>query len=128
DGEAVLANPMLKPTPEESTALQRLSARQRRTVVTRARPAKGTPNLPLENADVIDVVLPPAGKAATPRAGSEAAYAAVARKYPDKCFFVSCDLNPSTKLGKAAALVPPGHSIELSIQELAGSLIADGLS
>jgi deoxyxylulose-5-phosphate synthase len=37
-------------------------------------------------------------------------------------------LNPSTKLGKAASLVPEGHSFELSIQELAGSLVTDGLS
>jgi len=67
-------------------------------------------------------------KPVTPRAGSELAYAAVAKKYPQNCFFVSCDLNPSTKLGKAAALVPPGHSLELSIQELTGTLVADGLS
>src|SRR4030095_1417595 len=39
-----------------------------------------------------------------------------------------CDLNPSTKLGKAASLVPPNHSFEMSIQELAGSLLTDGLS
>ena len=41
---------------------------------------------------------------------------------------MSCDLNPSTKLGKAAALVPAGHSIEMSIQEQAATLMTDGLS
>ena len=62
------------------------------------------------------------------RAGSEAAYAAVAKKHPSRCFFVSCDLNPSTKLGKAAALVPASHAIELSIQEQVATLVTDGLS
>ena len=36
--------------------------------------------------------------------------------------------NPSTKLGKAAALVPAGHRFEMSIQEQAATLMADGLS
>jgi transketolase C-terminal domain/subunit len=62
------------------------------------------------------------------RSASEAAYAAVAKKYPASCFFVSCDLNPSTKLGKAAGLVPPHHQFEMSIEEQAASLMADGLS
>ena len=62
------------------------------------------------------------------RAGSEAAYAALAKKYPSQCFFVSCDLNPSTKLGKAAALVPRTHQFEVSIEEQAAALICDGLS
>jgi transketolase N-terminal domain/subunit/transketolase C-terminal domain/subunit len=128
DGQSVLENPMLKLTDREAAALQALQSMPRRTVVTRARPPKGTPNLPLTDADVKDIQLPAAGKPVTPRAGSEAAYAAVAKKYPDRCFFVSCDLNPSTKLGKAASLVPPGHSFELSIEELAASLVNDGLS
>ena len=128
DGAIVLSNSMLQLTPDESSALQDLKSRPPRTVLTRARPAKGTPNLTLADVDVKDIALPPVDKAVTPRAGSEAAYAAVARKYPDRCFFVSCDLNPSTKLGKAAALTPPGHSLELSIQELTAALVADGLS
>jgi transketolase N-terminal domain/subunit len=128
DGQAVLANPMLQMSAEETQALQNLKAGSPRIVVTRARPAKGTPNLPLTDADVKDIALPPVDKAVTPRAGSELAYAAVAKKYPDRCFFTSCDLNPSTKLGKAAALVPAGHSLELSIQELTASLVVDGLS
>ena len=50
------------------------------------------------------------------------------RSMPTQCFFVSCDLNPSTKLGKAAALVPAGHHFEMSIQEQAATLMTDGLS
>ena len=128
DGQATLAGPMLQLSAEESAALQSLKTKAPRKVVTRARPAKGSPNLPLIEADVKDIPLPAADKPVTPRNGSEAAYAAVAKKYPDRCFFTSCDLNPSTKLGKAASLVPSNHSFELSIQELAGSLVTDGLS
>jgi transketolase N-terminal domain/subunit/transketolase C-terminal domain/subunit len=128
DGAAVLGNPMLQISAEEEAALQALKSRPPRIVVTEARPASGSPNLPLTDADVKDISLPAADKPVTPRAGSEAAYAAVAKKYPDRCFFVSCDLNPSTKLGKAASLVPRGHSFELSIEELVASLVTDGLS
>jgi transketolase N-terminal domain/subunit len=128
DGQAALAGPMLQMSAEESAALQNLKAKSPRKVVTMARPAKGSPNLPLLDTDVKDIQLPGVDKAVTPRNGSEAAYAAIAKKYPDRCFFTSCDLNPSTKLGKAASLVPPSHSFELSIQELAGSLLTDGLS
>ena len=128
DGQATLSNPMLLLTADEESALEALKAKPSRIVVTNARPAKGTVNLPLTEDDVKDVELPPAGKPVSPRAGSELAYAAVAKKYPDNCFFVSCDLNPSTKLGKAAALVPANHSFEMSIEELAASLMADGLS
>ena len=41
---------------------------------------------------------------------------------------MSCDLNPSTKLGKAADLVQPTHRFEMSIEEQASALMADGLS
>jgi transketolase C-terminal domain/subunit len=72
--------------------------------------------------------LPGPDKPVSARAGSEAAYAALARKYPEACYFVSCDLDPSTKLGKAASLVAPSHRFEMSIQELASALMANGLS
>ncbi len=128
DGQATLSNPMLRLTAGEEAALESLRSKAPRIIVTSSRPAAGTANLPLTADDVKDVPLPPAGKPVSPRAGSELAYAAVARKYPKNCFFVSCDLNPSTKLGKAAALVPPNQSFEMSIQELAASLMANGLS
>ena len=128
DGTAALSNPMLQLTAEERRALERASQQPTRTVITTARPPKGTPNLLLSDADIAGIQLPPPGKAISPRAGSEAAYAAIAKRHPDRCFFVSCDLNPSTKLGKAASFVPAGHQFELSIQEQVASLINDGLS
>lgn len=128
DGAATLANPMLQLTADESAALAALEAKPKKTVVTTARPAKGTPNLPLTSAEASTIALPGTDKWVSARAGSEAAYAAVAKKYPEKCFFVSCDLNPSTKLGKAAALVPSTHRFELSIEEQAAALVADGLA
>jgi len=128
DGGAALANPMLKMTADEEAAMESLKSKPQRIVVTNARPARGSVNLPLDPLDVQEIQLPPVGKAVSPRAGSELAYFAVARKHPKNCFFVSCDLNPSTKLGKAAAAVPANQTFEMSIQELAASLMADGLS
>jgi deoxyxylulose-5-phosphate synthase len=43
-------------------------------------------------------------------------------------FVVSADLNPSTKLAKAVAMLPPGNHFEMSIEEQAATLLADGLS
>ena len=128
DHAAALANPMLQLTAAEKAAVDRLRQQPKRIVVSKARPKKGSPNLVLASADVAGIALPGTDKAISARAGSEAAYAAVAKKYASQCFFVSCDLNPSTKLGKAAALVPPGHSLEMSIQEQAATLLTDGLS
>jgi transketolase C-terminal domain/subunit len=82
----------------------------------------------LSASDVGAIALPAPDVSVSPRAGSEAAYDAVARKYPDRCFFVSCDLDPSTKLGKASARVPRDHRFEMSIQEQAASLVANGLA
>jgi transketolase N-terminal domain/subunit/transketolase C-terminal domain/subunit len=128
DAAKVLGNPMLQLTADEQAALAALKAQPARIVVTEARPAKGTPNLVLTDADVSGIVLPGTDKPVSARAGSEAAYAAVAKKYPNDCFFVSCDLNPSTKLGKAASFVPAANKFEMSIQEQAASLMADGLA
>jgi deoxyxylulose-5-phosphate synthase len=52
----------------------------------------------------------------------------VARAHPDDVFVVSCDLNPSTKLGKACAELPAQNQIELSIEEQTALLVADGLA
>lgn len=128
NAERVLANPMLALTADEAAALQRLRSAPPRVVVTAARPSPGSPNLVLGPDDLAAIQLPGPDKPVSPRAGSEAAYGAIATKFPDRCFFVSCDLNPSTKLGKAASLVPPGHTFEMSIEEQAASLINDGLS
>jgi transketolase N-terminal domain/subunit/transketolase C-terminal domain/subunit len=128
DGQKVLGNPMLTLTADESKALADLRAKPARIVVSKARPAKGSPNLVLDAADVAGVKLPDADKWVSARAGSEAAYVAVAKKHGERCFFVSCDLNPSTKLGKAAAMLPSGHTFEMSIQEQAATLLTDGLA
>ena len=128
DHAAVLANPMLQLSAAEQAGLADLQQLPRRRVDQPSRPKVGSPNLVLDSAELAATVLPGTDKWVSARAGSEAAYAAVARKYPSQCFFVSCDLNPSTKLGKAAALAAPGHSIEMSIQEQAALLMTDGLS
>jgi transketolase N-terminal domain/subunit/transketolase C-terminal domain/subunit len=128
DEKAVLDGPLLRMTPEETDALSRLRAAPPRVVVTVARPPKGTPNLVLGSEDLASIALPPTDKWVSARAGSEAAYAAIARKFPNNCFFVSCDLDPSTKLGKASALVAPGRRFEMSIQEQAAALMTNGLA
>jgi transketolase len=128
DEAKVLASPLLQVTPEETAALDALAARPPRVVVTTARPAKGTANLTLTADDVKAVSLPEPGKSVSPRAGSEAAYLAVAQKHAGKMFVVSADLNPSTRLEKAVKLLPAGHHFEMSIEEQAATLMTDGLS
>ncbi len=128
DAQKVLSAPMLTIAPEERAALDALAARPPRLVITTARPAKGTPNLTLTADDVKAVTLPDPGKWTSPRAGSELAYLAVARKHADRMFVISADLNPSTRLEKAVKLLPPGHHFEMSIEEQAATLMLDGLS
>jgi len=128
DAQQVLSNRMLQLTDEERARLEALRGQPARTVVTEARPAKGTPNLTLTADDVKGVALPDPGKPVSPRAGSEAAYVAVAKKHAARMFVVSADLNPSTKLAKAVAMLPPGHHFEMSIEEQAATLLTDGLS
>jgi deoxyxylulose-5-phosphate synthase len=128
DPQPVLANRMLTLTEEERARLDALRAAPPRIVVTAARPAKGTPNLTLAAADLSGIALPEAGKPVSPRAGSEAAYAAIAKKYAKQMFVVSADLNPSTKLAKAVAMLPPTNHFEMSIEEQAATLLLDGLS
>jgi transketolase N-terminal domain/subunit/transketolase C-terminal domain/subunit len=128
DANAVLSSPLLALTPAETARLDALRRQPPRVVVTTARPAKGTPNLTLADADLNDVALPGPEKPVSPRAGSEAAYVAVAKKYPKQLFVVSADLNPSTRLEKAVKLIPSEHCFEMSIEEQAATLLTDGLS
>ena len=128
DEAEVLANPMLTRTPEQQVAFNEISAAAKVEVTTNARPAAGTANLTLSTEQLAEVSLPGVGKKTSARAGSEVAYAAVAKAHPNDVFIVSCDLNPSTKLGKAAAQIPAQNQIELSIEELAALLVADGLA
>ena len=128
DEAEVLANPMLTRTAEQQAAFNEISAAAKVEVTTNARPAAGTANLTLSTEQLAEVSLPEVGKKTSARAGSEVAYAAVAKAHPNDVFIVSCDLNPSTKLGKAAAQIPAQNQIELSIEEQAALLVADGLA
>jgi transketolase N-terminal domain/subunit/transketolase C-terminal domain/subunit len=128
DEAKVLSHPLLQLTAEESAALDALRNAAPRIVTTTARPDKGASNLVLTTADLAGISLPGTDKPSSARAGSEAAYAAVAKKFPNKTFVVSCDLDPSTKLGKAVALIPKNHHFEMSIEEQASALMANGLA
>ena len=128
DAKAVLSNRLLALTAGEQGRLDALRKAPPRIVITEARPAKGTPNLTLTADDLKAVALPGAEKPVSPRAGSEAAYVAVTKKYPNQVFVVSADLNPSTRLAKAVALIPKDHGYEMSIEEQAGTLLTDGLA
>ena len=127
DEKAVLAGPMFKVTAEQKAALSALR-KSKKSVTTTARPAPGSPNLILSAAQRQAAKLPAAGDQASPRAGSEAGYAAVAAAHADDVFIVSCDLDVSTKLSKARDLVAADHRFEVSIEEQAATLIADGLA
>ena len=98
------------------------------TAPARARPASGSRNLVLPKSVRKKASLPPVGKSESPRAGSEAGYAAVAAQYPDNVFVVSCDLDPSTKLAKARGFLAADHQFEMSIEEQAACLLTDGLA
>jgi transketolase N-terminal domain/subunit/transketolase C-terminal domain/subunit len=126
--EEVLAGPLLQQSPAQQQALGALRRLPPRIVVTQPRPAPGAPNLVLPAEALEAVKLPAAGSKASPRAGSEAGYEAVARAFPERVFVVSCDLDVSTRLARAGALLPKGHRFEMSIEEQAAALMADGLA
>ena len=128
DEAEVLGNVMLTRDETQQAAFDEISGAAKAEVTTNARPAAGTANLTLNAEQLAEISLPEAGKKTSARAGSEAGYAAVAKAHPNDTFIVSCDLNPSTKLGKAAAQVPTQNQIELSIEEQAALLVADGLA
>ncbi len=128
DPGVVLSNPMLQCNDEQRAALDVLQSAGRDTVTTRARPAVGTPNLVLPTDAVKAASIPEAGKVTSARSGVEAGYAAVAESFPDQLYVVSCDLDPSTKLGKARSFLRPDHQFEMSIEEQASSLMANGLA
>ena len=128
DAAQVLSNPMFQKTAAASQALATLRQDEKRQVETRARPAPGSRNLVLPQDAREEVSLPAVGTSESPRAGSEAAYAAVAAHFPDDVFVISCDLDPSTKLAKARGFLAADHQFEMSIEEQAACLITDGLA
>lgn len=128
DLQAILNNPMLKESADHQKILSDLAARPALSVTTTARPAIGSKNLLIEDAAVSAIKLPGVGESVSPRAGVSPAYAEIAKAHKDKMFVISCDLDPSTKLDKAASLVAKGHHIEMSIQEQVSTLLANGLA
>lgn len=124
----VLGNPMFCDSESQLSALNLLTSGVKRTVVTKARPKTGSENLLLSSTDLVSVDLPEANDTVSPRAGSEAGYAAVAKVHPDRVFVVSCDLDASTKLSKARGFLAPDHQFEMSIEEQASALMANGLA
>lgn len=128
DLAAVLAHPMLRMTAAQEAALTDLEARPKRRVTTAARPAPGSANLVLPDAEVRKIALSEPGKSVSPRAGVQAGYAALAKAFPKGVFVVDCDLCPSTKTDKARDLLGPERQFELSIEEQIATMIANGLA
>lgn len=128
DATALLANPMMQFSAAQKSALDNLRAQPARVVVTKARPAAGTKNLELTAAQVAEVKLPDVGQTVSPRAGVEPGYAAIAKAHPDSVFIVSCDLDPSTKLGKAKTFLKKDHCWEVSIEEQLATFLVNGAS
>jgi len=128
DLQAILDNPMLKESADHKKILSDLAGRPVISITTTARPAVGSKNLLIDDAVVATVKLPGPGESVSPRAGVSPAYAEIAKAHKDKMFVISCDLDPSTKLDKAASLVAKGNHIEMSIQEQVSTLMANGLA
>jgi transketolase len=126
--EDVLAGSLFQQTAEQKAALTRLASQPKKKVVTEARPSVGSKNLVLPEPAIEEVQLPAVGKSVSPRAGVEAGYAAVAKTFPDHVFLVSCDLDPSTKLGKARTYLKHDHCFEMSIEEQVSAIMANGLA
>ncbi|MCC7262822.1 MAG: hypothetical protein IT369_09905 [Candidatus Latescibacteria bacterium] len=126
--EEVLAGPLFQQSAAQQEALAALRRQPPRIVVTQPRPSPGAPNLVLSSEALETVKLPAAGSKASPRLGSEAGYEMVAKAFPERVFVVSCDLDVSTRLAKAGAHLAKGHRFEMSIEEQAAALMADGLA
>lgn len=124
----VLAGSMFRTTSGQSDALENLKSQPTREIATRARPAPGSPNLVLPEGAAAGVSLPGPGEMKTARDGSEAGYALIAETFPERVFVVSCDLDASTKLAKARSHLAEDHQFEISIEEQAATLIANGLA
>ena len=126
--DAILNNSMMTESAQHLKALADLAAAPARIVTTNARPPVGSPNLTISNEAAAAVKLPGAGESTSPRAGVQPAYAEVAKANPGKMFVISCDLDPSTKLDKAASIVGKGYHVEMSIQEQVSTMIANGIA
>lgn len=128
DLDVVLKNPMLILDTDHQKALNTVNSQPKKTIVTKARSAPGTENLIIPQNILAEISLPEPGKNVSPRAGVDLGYSAVARAFPEHMFIVSCDLDPSTKLGTAKKLLPDNHCFEMSIEEQVSALMANGLA
>lgn len=128
DVDALLENPMLQMSPDEAAAVQALRDGEKRSVVTHARPAPGSKNLPLPDDVAAEVTLPKPGTSTSARAGVQAAYEAIAKTYPKDFYVIDCDLAPSTKVDKARAILDQNHQFEMSIEEQVSAIMANGLA
>jgi len=131
DAAAVLANPMLRFTPEQADALAQWRALPPVAVTTTARPAPGSENLavPADAVAETAAALPAAGaKWTSPRAGVAKGYELVAKTHPESVFVLDCDLAPSTKVDAAQKALPDSRKIQLSIEEQIATMMANGLA
>ena len=128
NAEDVLAGKLLQMKKRHAKALDALRAQLPQAVETCARPERGTKNLVLSANEIRELKVPEGGAMASARAGTEAAYQAIAKAYPEQCFVVSCDLDASTKLLKAREELPANRQFEMSIEEQAAAMMANGLA
>jgi transketolase N-terminal domain/subunit len=126
--EEVLSAAPMSFTEAQAEALAALRSSQALTVTTTARPAPGSPNLTLTDAQKNDVSLPAAGAKTSARAGVQEGYAVVAKNHPENVFIVCCDLDASTKLGKARTFIGANQQYEMSIEEQVSAIMANGLA
>ena len=126
--DEVLSNPMMELTTSQLAQLDKLNQKPKQKVVTKSRPESGSKNFEITQRMLDEVALPMLGKNVSARAGIEAGYEMIAKKYPQNMFVVSCDLDVSTKLLKACQHLDPKHRFEMSIEEQASALIANGLA
>lgn len=131
DLNAVLANPMLQFSEQQTAALERWRNLPPVAVTTSARPEPGSENLalPEETLTAANATLPaPGGKWVSPRAGVAAAYELVAKTHPESMFVIDCDLAPSTKVDLAQKVLDSDHQFQLSIEEQIATVLANGLA
>ena len=124
----VLGTAPMTLTAAESAALEALRSAAPLEVTTKARPASGSPNLTLTAEQKNDVSLPAAGAKTSARAGVQEGYAVVAKNHPENVFIVCCDLDASTKLGKARTFLPANQQFEMSIEEQVSAIMVNGLA
>ena len=124
----VLNHPILQLGVERKKALENLQKQPKRVVVSKARPSPGSDNLNLPSDVLKSIELPQSDVKISARVGVEAGYAAVAQTFPENVFVISCDLDISTKLFKARQFLKPDHQFEMSIEEQAAALMANGMA